>query len=191
MATNNLGPTMTIIYNHNDLRKTQAYQQFDANKALNTHVDIECKTFTVFRNETYHQCRITPKNNHNNPYVMQYPFTEEQFSKVVARAAYTSHKVIPAHVKQEDLDPNEWKPDLIAEELIIYPSGYTVLLNDRVMSVSNTIEEAEEMEKVFMTRVFERRSILTLGHFKTLDFAKAELEKKLGCTFKIGEPNEL
>ena len=42
-----------------------------------------------------------------------------------------------------------------------------------------------------MTRVFERRSILTLGHFKTLDFAKSELEKKLGYTFKIGEPNEV
>ena len=177
-----MGPTMAIIYNHNDLRKTQAYQHFNANKALNTHVDIECKTLSVFRNETYHQCRITPKNNHN-PYILQYPFTEEQFSKVAAVAAYTS--------KQEELDPNDWKPDLIEEELIIYKSGYTVLLNDRVMSVSDTREEAEEMEKVFMTRIFERRSILTLGHFKTLDFAKSELENKLGYTFKIGEPNEL
>ena len=180
-----------IIYNHTDLRNTQAYKRVIEHKALNKHVDIECKTFKVFRNETYHQCRITPIQNHNAPYILQYPFTEEQFSKVVAVAAYASNKVYPANVKQEDRNPNEWKPDLIEEELIVYKSGYTVLLNDRVMSVSDTREEAQEMEKVFMTRVFERRSILTLGHFKTLDFAKSELEKKLGCTFKIGEPNEV
>jgi len=182
---------MTIIYNHTDLRNTQTYKRVETNKALNKHVDIECKTFTVFRNETYHQCRVTPKRNHNAPCILQYPFTEEQFSKVVAVAAYASNKVYPANVKQEDRNPNEWKPDLIEEELIIYKSGYTVLLNDRVMSVSDTLKEAQEMEKVFMTRVLERRTLFTLGHFKTLDFTKAELENKLGYTFKIGEPNEL
>lgn len=191
MTTNNLGPTMTIIYNHTDLRNTQAYKRVSEDNVFQNHVAIECRTFTVFRNETYHQCRITPKNNHNAPYILQYPFTEEQFSKVVAAAAYASNKVYPANVKQEDRNPNEWKPDLTEEELIIYKSGYTVLLNDRVMSVSDTREDAEEMEKVFMTRVLERRTILTLDHFKTLDFAKAELENKLSCTFKIGEPNEL
>jgi len=180
-----------IIYNHAQLRSTQQYKRIIEHSPLNEHVDIECKTFTVFRNETYHQCRITPKNNHNNPYIMQYPFTEEMFSKVATIAAHTSKNVIPVGIKQEELDPNEWKPDLIAEELIVFKNGYTVLLNDRVMSVSDTREEAEEMEKVFMTRIFERRSVLTLGHFKTLDFAKSELEKKLGYTFKIGEPNEL
>ena len=67
MTTNNLGPTMSIIYNHNDLRKSQAYKRVSEYHAFQKHVSIECKTFTVFRNETYHQVRITPKNNHNAP----------------------------------------------------------------------------------------------------------------------------
>ena len=179
----------TIIYNHAQLRSTQQYKRIIEHSPLNEHIDIECKTFTVFRNETYHQCRITPRKNQHSPCIMQYPFTEEQLTKVISNAAYTSRKVMPAHIEQED--PKEWKPDLISEELIVFKNGYTVLLNDRVMSVSDTREEAEEMEKVFMTRIFERRSVLTLGHFKTLDFAKSELEKKLGYIFKIGEPNEL
>ena len=51
-----------------------------------------------------------------------------------------------------------------------------------------TKEQATEMLKTYMARVFERKTVLTLGHFKTLDFALNELATKLNYNFTIGEP---
>ena len=89
---------------------------------------------------------------------------------------------------QANHNPNDWFPDLLSEELLLYPSGYTVELNDRILSVSDTKEQATEMLKTYMARVFERKTVLTLDHFKTLAFALNELATKLNYTFTIGEP---
>lgn len=169
-----------IVYNHEQLKSCDSYKYYENNDL----VQIELRTLHVFK-ETYYQVRITPAKNHNTPFIMQYPMQESQFSYAVAHAIVASKAVVK---DQSEHNPNDWLPDLLSQELILYPSGYTVELNDRVLSVSETKEQATEMLKTYMARVFEKKTVLTLDHFKTLDFALNELATKLNYTFTIGEP---
>ena len=154
---------MNVIHNHAQLKNTVAYKRVLDLGIFKKHVDLNLKTL-VFNKKTYFQVSVTPINNNNNAYLIQYPFTINQFSKIVAKAAHASHGFYKSN------DPNQWKPNLMAkdfiEECIVYKEGYALYLNDNLLSILPTRSQAEEMEKVFIARSLEKCSSLTINHFK-------------------------